>query len=123
MQTLLGQVVVVNFWATSCAVCVKEMPDFAQIQRRFGERGVTLIAVAMRYDPPNRVLDYGKSAELPFVVSLDPVGKIEHAFGGISGTPTTFVIDRRGTIVRRIEGAPDFARLHTMIEAKLAEPA
>ncbi|MFO1205984.1 MAG: TlpA disulfide reductase family protein [Burkholderiales bacterium] len=123
LQTLRGEVVLVNFWATSCDVCVKEMPDLAQLQRRFGERGMTLVAVAMHYDPPNRVLDYAKSADLPFVVSLDPLRKIEQAFGGISGTPTTFVIDRRGRIASRIQGAPDFARLHTLIEAKLAEPA
>jgi protein-disulfide isomerase len=54
-------------------------------------------------------------------VSLDPVGQIEAAFGGIPGTPTTFVIDKRGDIVQRIVGAPDFARLHTLIEAKLGE--
>ncbi|MBL8539582.1 MAG: TlpA family protein disulfide reductase [Betaproteobacteria bacterium] len=123
LQTLRGEVVLVNFWATSCDVCVKEMPDLAQLQRRFGERGMTLVAVAMHYDPPNHVLDYAKSAELPFVVSLDPLGKIEQAFGDISGTPTTFVIDRRGRIASRIQGAPDFPRLHTLIEAKLAEPA
>jgi peroxiredoxin len=68
------------------------------------------------------VIAYAKSAALPFAVSLDPVGQIEAAFGGIRGTPTTFVIDKRGEIVQRIVGAPDFVRLHTLIEAKLAEP-
>jgi peroxiredoxin len=123
LRDLHGKVVVVNFWATSCAICIREMPDLAHLQRRFGDRGVTLIAVAMRYDPPNRVLEYAKSAALPFVVSLDPMGKIEGAFGGVTGTPTTFVIDKRGQIVQRIRGAPDFARLHTLLEAKLKEPA
>lgn len=123
MQSLHGKVVVVNFWATSCAVCLREMPDLAHLQRRFGDQGVTVIAVAMRYDPPNQVLDYAKSAALPFVVSLDPMGKIEAAFGGVRGTPTTFIIDKRGQIVQRILGAPDFPRLHTLLEAKLKEPA
>ena len=122
MRSLRGQVVLVNFWATTCAVCIREMPDLAHLQHRFGERGVTLVAVAMRYDPPNRVLEYAKSAALAFVVSLDPLGRIEDAFGGVRGTPTTFVIDKRGAIVQRIEGAPDFPRLHTLIEAKLNEP-
>jgi peroxiredoxin len=123
LQSLRGRVVVVNFWATSCAVCIREMPDLAHLQRRFGEQGVTVIAVAMRYNPPNQVLDYAKSAALPFVVSLDPMGKIEAAFGGVRGTPTTFIIDKRGQIVQRTVGAPDFPRLHTLLEAKLKEPA
>lgn len=123
MHSLRGQVVLVNFWATSCGVCIREMPDLVHVQRRFGERGVTLIAVAMHYDPPNRVVDYAEKAALPFVVALDPLGKIEDAFGGVTATPTTFVIDRRGQIVQRIRGAPDFPRLHTLLEAKLKEPA
>lgn len=123
LQDLRGRVVLVNFWATSCAICIREMPDLAHLQRRFGERGVTLIAVAMRYDPPNRVLEHVAGAALPFAVSLDPMGKIEGAFGGVTATPTTFVIDKRGQIVQRIRGAPDFARLHTLLEAKLKEPA
>jgi peroxiredoxin len=123
LQDLRGKVVVVNFWATSCAVCIREMPDLAHLERRFGDCGLAVVAVAMRYDPPNRVLDYVERASLPFVVSLDPLGRIEQAFGGVTGTPTTYVIDKRGQIVQRIEGAPDFPRLHTLIEAKLKEPA
>jgi peroxiredoxin len=123
LQDLRGKVVVVNFWATSCGVCIREMPDLANLQRRFEERGFALVAVAMRFDPPNRVLEYTQSAALPFVVSLDPMGKIEGAFGGVRATPTTFIIDKRGQIVKRIVGAPDFPRLHTLIEAKLNEPA
>jgi thiol-disulfide isomerase/thioredoxin len=123
LRDLRGKVVVVNFWATSCAVCIREMPDLAHLERRFGDRGLAVVAVAMRYDPPNRVLDYVRGAALPFVVSLDPLGKIEASFGGVSATPTTFVIDKRGQIVQKIEGAPDFPRLHTLLEAKLKEPA
>jgi peroxiredoxin len=123
MRSLRGQVVLVNFWATSCGVCIREMPDLAHLQRRLGDRGFTVIAVAMRYDPPNRVVDYAERAALPFLVALDPMGKIEAAFGGVRGTPTAFIIDKRGQIAQRITGAPDIPRLHTLLEAKLKEPA
>jgi peroxiredoxin len=99
------------------------MPDLANLQRRFDERGLVVVTVAMRFDPPNRVLEYTQGAALPFVVSLDPMGKIEGAFGGVRATPTTFIIDKRGQIVQRIVGAPDFPRLHTLIESKLKESA
>jgi peroxiredoxin len=121
MQDLRGKVVVVNFWATTCAVCVKEMPDMAGAYQRFHDRGFELVAVAMRYDPPNRVLDFVGREKLPFSVALDPLGQIEAAFGGVPGTPTTFIIDKRGDIVQRIVGAPDFPRLRTLLDAKLRE--
>lgn len=54
-------------------------------------------------------------------MALDPTGELAKAFGDVRLTPTTFVIDRRGNIVSRIQGEPDFARLHQLIEQKLAE--
>jgi peroxiredoxin len=120
---LRGRVVLVNFWATDCAICVKEMPEMARTYDRYRGRGLEFIAVAMRHDPPNRVVHYADSNRLPFRVALDPVGELAAAFGSVSFTPTTFVIDKRGKIVTRIQGAPDFARLNKLLEEKLAEPA
>jgi peroxiredoxin len=118
---LRGKVVLVNFWATSCVTCVKEMPKLVATYRKHRERGFETIAVAMRYDPPNYVLHYAEKNALPFKVALDPVGAAARAFGDVSLTPTTFVIDRRGTIVKRYVGEPDFAELDRLIEGKLAE--
>ena len=117
---LRGKVVLVNFWATSCATCVKEMPKLVETYRKHRDRGFETIAVAMSYDPPNYVLHYAAKNALPFKVALDPVGAAARAFGDVSLTPTTFVIDRRGTIVKRYVGEPDFAELDRLIEAKLA---
>lgn len=118
---LRGKVVLVNFWATSCVTCVKEMPKLVATYRKHRDRGFETIAVAMSYDPPNYVLRYAEKNALPFKVVLDPVGAAARAFGDVSLTPTTFVIDRRGTIVKRYLGEPDFAELDRLIEGKLAE--
>jgi peroxiredoxin len=118
---LRGKVVLVNFWATSCATCVKEMPRLVETYRKHRDRGFETVAVAMSYDPPNYVLHYAEKNALPFKVALDPVGAAARAFGDVSLTPTTFVIDRRGTIVKRYLGEPDFAELDRLIEGKLAE--
>lgn len=123
MADLRGKVVLVNFWATDCAVCVKEMPRITQMYEKLHARGFETIAVAMRHDPPNYVLDYAKKNALPFKVVFDPVGAHALAFGDVKLTPTTFVIDKRGYIVSRIVGAPDFAKLQALIEEKLADPA
>jgi peroxiredoxin len=118
---LRGKVVLVNFWATSCVTCVKEMPQLVATYRKHRDRGFETIAVAMSYDPPNYVLHYAEKNALPFKVALDPVGAVARAFGDVSLTPTTFVIDRRGTIVKRYLGEPDFAELDRLIEGTLAE--
>ena len=120
---LRGRVVLVNFWATDCATCVKEMPRMVETYNKHRERGLELIAVAMRYDPPNYVLNYTEKNALPFKVALDPLGELAKAFGDVKLTPTTVVIDKRGNIVARILGEPDFAKLDALIAEKLAEPA
>jgi len=120
-EDLRGKVVLVNFWATSCTTCVEEMPKLVETYRKHRDRGFETIAVAMRYDPPNYVLHYAAKSALPFKVALDPMGAAARAFGAVELTPTTFVIDRRGTIVKRYLGEPDFAELDALIEQKLGE--
>ena len=119
---LRGRVVLVNFWATDCPVCVREMPRLVQTYTSYRGKGLELIAVAMRHDPPNYVLDYTDKNQLPFKVALDPMGKIAAAFDDVKLTPTTIVIDKRGNVAARILGEPDFPKLERLIEQKLAEP-
>src|SRR6185369_3678080 len=121
MSSLKGKVVLVNFWATSCSVCVSEMPKMVQTFEKYREQGLETVAVAMSYDPPDRVFAYAQQNKLPFRVTLDIFGKAMQAFGGVRGTPTTFLVDRRGKIVQRIEGEPDFAKLGLSIERELAK--
>ena len=120
MSSLKGKVVLVNFWATSCTVCVSEMPRMVQTYEKYRGQGLETVAVAMSYDPPDRVFAYAQQNKLPFRVTLDIFGKAMQAFGGIRGTPTTFLVDRRGKIVQRFEGEPDFAKLGVLIERELA---
>ena len=118
---LRGKVVLVNFWATDCAVCAKEMPDMVRTYNRYRDRGFEFIAVAMKHDPPHYVVKYAEANRLPFKVALDPVGELAQAFGNVKLTPTTFVIDKRGNIVLKITGEADFARLNALLEEKLKE--
>ena len=119
-EDLRGRVVLLNFWATDCVVCVKEMPRLAQTYRKFAGQDFEMIAVAMRHDPPNYVLRYAEKNALPFKVALDPMGELAKAFGDVKLTPTTIVIDRHGNMVKRIVGEPDFPALDALIERSLA---
>ena len=119
---LRGKVVLVDFWATTCAVCAREMPRVIETYRAYAPRGFEVIAVAMPYDRPDWVADYAKRKALPFRVALDYDATINAAFGGVDATPTSFLIDKQGRIIQRIVGAPDFDRLRATIEAELARP-
>lgn len=116
-----GKVMLVNFWATSCATCVKEMPQIAATHEKFKARGFDTLAVAMSYDPPAFVARFAESRKLPFGVAIDNTGAVAQAFGPVQMTPTTFLINKRGEIIKRYVGEPDFAALHGLIEKLLAE--
>lgn len=120
-ESLRGRVVLVNFWATDCATCVREMPQITATYNKYRAQGFETIAVAMRHDPPNYVLDFAEKNRLPFKIALDPLGDLAQAFGDVKLTPTTFIIDKQGRLVLRILGEPDFARLHALLEEKLQE--
>jgi peroxiredoxin len=120
MQSLRGKVVMVNFWATSCVTCVKEMPEMVETYNKYKDKGMDFVAVAMSYDPPNYVLNYAETRKLPFKVALDTQGELAKSFGDVKLTPTTFVIDKNGNVIKRYLGEPDFAALHQLLERALA---
>jgi peroxiredoxin len=116
-----GKVTLVNFWATSCVTCVAEMPKLVATWREFHGRGYDTLAVAMSYDPPSYVVNYAQTRELPFGVAIDNTGAVARAWGDVKLTPTTFLVNRRGEIIKRYQGEPDFAELHRLIEKLLAD--
>ncbi len=118
-EALRGKVVLVNFWATSCSTCIAEMPQMVETFKKYNQRGLEFVAVAMDYDPPSYVLNYAKTRELPFKVALDD-GSAARSFGDVKLTPTTFLIDKQGNIVKRYVGIPEFPALHQLIEKELA---
>jgi len=120
LDELRGKVVLVNFWATSCAVCVAEMPQIVATHRTYAARGYDTLAVAMQYDPPALVSRFAQARQLPFGVAIDNTGGIARGFGDVQITPTSFVLNQRGEIVKRYVGAPDFAELNALIEQLLA---
>ena len=121
LKSQQGKVVLVNFWATSCTTCMKEMPQIVATHEKFKARGFDTLAVAMSYDPPAYVANYAESRKLPFGVAIDNTGAVAKAFGDVRLTPTTFLLDKRGGIVKKFVGEPDFAALHGLIEDLLKE--
>lgn len=128
-QTLNGQTVntaelkgkpyLINFWATSCVTCVKEMPDIVALHQEFSTQGFQTIAVAMSYDRPDYLQRFVEERALPFHVVHDENGQWAQAFGDVSVTPTTFVIDANGQIYKRYVGEPDFQALRRWLQSEL----
>ena len=119
-QSLRGKVVIVNFWATSCVTCVKEMPQMIETYNKFKGQGLEFVAVAMKYDPPNYVVNFVETRKLPFIVALDSGGDIAKAFDDVTLTPTTYLISKDGKVLKRYVGEPDFAALHVLLQKELA---
>jgi peroxiredoxin len=122
-DALRGKVVLVNFWATSCTTCVKEMPHLIETHQKYKDRGFETLSIAMAYDPPAYVVNFAESRKLPFRVTIDNTGEMARQFGKVQLTPTTFVLNKKGEIVQRYVGEPDFKQLHTLLETLLAEAA
>ena len=118
---LRGKVTLVNFWATSCTTCVAEMPEIIATHKKYATQGFETMAVAMSYDPPSYVVNFAETRKLPFKVAIDNTGAVAKAWGDVRLTPTTYIVNKRGEIVKSYVGAPDFPALHQLIEKLLAE--
>ena len=96
-----GKVVVINFWATWCAPCREEMPEFVRAQREFGPRGLQFVGIAV--DEPDKVAQFAKELDLNYPALIGGYGAVElsKTLGNdLSALPFTIVVDRAGTVAR-----------------------
>lgn len=121
MVDLKGKVVLVNFWATDCKSCVKEMPELVKIYNTYKEKGFEVISVAMPYDPPAQVFNYVTQKALPFPVMHDGFAEMTKAFGDVSVTPTAFIFDKQGKRLQKTVGTLNFKDLSLLLTQELAK--
>lgn len=101
LSTLKGKPVLITFWATSCPGCIKEMPHLVELYEELHTQGLKIIGIAMPYDRPDYVMEMVKRQKVPYTISFDLKGEAVRAFGNVSLTPTTFLIDDKGKIVKK----------------------
>ncbi len=121
-RSLRGKPVLVTFWSTTCSSCIKEMPHLAELYKQLNKDGLEIIGIAMPYDPPNRVLELTEKIEVPYPIALDIEGLASEAFGNISVTPTSFLIDSLGNIIQQKTGEMDIEQLRVKIKILLQTP-
>jgi peroxiredoxin len=117
--SLKGQVTLVNFWATSCTTCVKEMPMMTEVFNTYNSKGYRMVAVAMDYDTPAFINNFVETRKLPFDVVHDADGSIAKAFDGTKLTPTSYLIGKDGRVAKRYVGEPKHDEFKAAIEALL----
>lgn len=119
IKSFEGNPLLVTFWSTTCAICLEEIPRLAKLYEELNEYGFEIIAIAVSNDPPNRVVELSKNKKIPYRVALDINADAEKAFGKIRYTPTNFLIDRNGKIIKRYVGKMEINKLRSKIKRLL----
>ena len=98
-----GKVILLNFWATWCPPCRKEMPDMEKLYRDFKDREFVIIAVAANVLSTGRVKSFVKKLDLTFPVLLDQDGKVRNEYE-VMAMPMSYIIGKDGKISGKIIG-------------------
>ncbi|MFD2329691.1 TlpA family protein disulfide reductase [Cohnella sp. GCM10020058] len=116
------KVLVINFWASWCGPCDVEAPDLVKLYEEYKGK-IELYGVnATKYDTVRGAKDFVKEKAIPFPVLMDKDGKVGDEYKVFS-YPISFIVDRKGVVRQRIEGARSLKEWRTMIDEAMKEAA
>ena len=111
LQELKGKPYIVNFWATTCPGCVKEIPALMKVYDKYKDQGLNVFGIAMSYDPESQVRAMVKDKNINYSIVLDKEAQIAGAFGNVTLTPTTFFINKKGLIQKHKLGEMSYSEI------------
>ena len=120
-DSLKGKVVLVNFWATWCPYCRKEMPAIDSFLKDYHGKGFEVVAISVD-DPPDKITAWMKDKDyaLPAAPTNPSVAAV---FGSVTSVPTSFILDADGHIRHKIAGQVYYTRLEKLVTPLLKAPA
>ena len=120
LSALKGRIVILNFWATYCVPCRKEMPDLAAIQNEYGVLGVQVIGASTdEAGDRDKVMQFAKETKVNFPIWLGATTADMIKFGLGAALPGTIIIDREGRVAKIVSGVVNFADLKKQIDVML----
>lgn len=112
-----GKVVLLNFWATWCEPCRKEIPRFIEFQNQYGPRGLQVIGISLD-DDSKPVYKFRDEFKVNYPIAMGNA-KLAESYGGVLGLPISFVIDPQGHIIAKHIGAVDLSKIEQEIQQSL----
>jgi cytochrome c biogenesis protein CcmG, thiol:disulfide interchange protein DsbE len=114
LAKLRGKVVLLNFWATWCAPCEAEMPEFAKWQQQYGAQGLAVVGISMDDDEASVRKTLKKlHVDYPIAMGDAALGK---RYGGVLGLPMSFLIDRNGVVRAEFQGEADLGKVEAALK-------
>jgi peroxiredoxin len=111
-----GKIVVLNFWAVWCKYCVEEMPDFNKLDKELAEAGDAVVLAVNVAEPYDTVKDFLTKNDIGIKVLLDEDGGVAGGIFGVSGYPTTFVVNKDGSLYTYIPGKTDLETMRIVMD-------
>jgi len=108
LEDYRGSVTLVNIWATWCVPCREEMPSMQRLYDSVGTRGFRIAAISIDEGSPEDVTAFARELDLSFDILHDRSGAVERLYQ-TTGVPESYLLDRRGVLVKRVIGAHDWS--------------
>lgn len=110
---------ILDFWATWCGPCRGEVPDLVRLQAKYRDQGVVVVGLSLDAEGAGKVKPFAEefNVNYPMLLANEDTARL---FGGIVGIPTTFVLDRKGRIIKKFVGRMELKTFEEAVQPLLA---